>query len=125
MINFNQARRYVDSKKKVILLSCLGVIPFYSNLLIIFINNFYNLKLFEQINLVSFFYGALISSFLCGMQWIKFIDKKKNIFIYSNDSCHINLGFFFFFRKNIFSINCYHKSNLVPFYRYFNFKKRK
>ena len=112
-------------KKKVIFLSCLGVIPFYSNLLIIFINNFYNLKLFEQINLVSFFYGALISSFLCGMQWIKFIDKKKKLFIYSNDSSHITLGFVFFFRKNFFSINCYHKPILVPNCRYFNFKKRK
>ena len=71
------------------------------------------MKLFEQINLVSYFYGALISSFLCGMQWIKFIDKKK-IFIYSNDSIHITMDFIFFFRKNIFSINCYFKSILVP-----------
>ena len=66
-------------KKKVILLSCLGVIPFYSDILINLINNFYNVKLFQQINLVSYFYGALISSFLCGMQWIKFIDKKKKL----------------------------------------------
>ena len=51
-------------------------------MLIIYLNNFYNFKLFQQINLVSFFYGALISSFLCGMQWIKFIDKKKNFYIF-------------------------------------------
>ena len=69
-------------KKKVILLSCLGIIPFYSDILINLINNFYNVKLFQRINLVSYFYGALISSFLCGMQWIKFIDnKKKNLYI--------------------------------------------
>ena len=88
-------------KKKVILLSCLGVIPFYSNLLIIFINNFYNLKLFEQINLVSFFYGALISSFLCGMQWIKFIDKKKR-FLYIPMIPAILLWVSFFFLEKIF-----------------------
>ena len=88
-------------KKKVILLSCLGVIPFYSNLLIIFINNFYNLKLFEQINLVSFFYGALIASFLCGMQWIKFIDKKKKI-LYIPMIPSILLWISFFFLDKIF-----------------------
>ena len=102
MINFNQARRYVDSKKKkVILLSCLGIIPFYSDILIIFINNFYNLKLFEQINLVSYFYGALISSFLCGMQWIKFIDKKKK-FLYIPMIPAILLWISFFFSEKIF-----------------------
>ena len=85
-------------KKKVILLSCLGVIPFYSDILINLINNFYNVKLFQKINLVSYFYGALISSFLCGMQWIKFIDNKKKKFIHSNDSIHSTLDFIFFFR---------------------------
>jgi len=66
-------------KKKVVLLSCLGVIPFYSDIFIFFLSNYYNLKLFQQINLLSFFYGALISSFLCGMQWINFINTKKKI----------------------------------------------
>ena len=83
-------------KKKVILLSCLGVIPFYSDILINLINNFYNVKLFEQINLVSYFYGALISSFLCGMQWIKFIDnKKKNLYIPMIPSILLWISFFF------------------------------
>ena len=88
-------------KKKVILLSCLGIIPFYSNLLIIFINNFYGLKLFEQINLVSYFYGALISSFLCGMQWIKFIDKKKKL-LHIPMIPAILLWVSFFFSEKIF-----------------------
>lgn len=64
-------------KKKVILLSCLGVIPFYSDMLIIYLNNFYNFNLFQNTNLLSFFYGSLISSFLCGMHWINFINTKK------------------------------------------------
>jgi len=64
-------------KKKIILLSSLGVIPFYSDMLIIYLNNFYNFKLFQNLNLVSFFYGSLISSFLCGMHWINFINTKK------------------------------------------------
>ena len=66
-------------KKKVILLSCLGVIPFYSDILIIYLINFYNIKLFPNINLLSFFYGSLISSFLCGMHWINLINTKKKI----------------------------------------------
>ena len=64
-------------KKKVIFLSYFGVIPFYSDILIIYLNNFYNIKLFHNINLLSFFYGSLISSFLCGMHWINFINTKK------------------------------------------------
>ena len=64
-------------KKKIILLSSLGVIPFYSDMLIIYLNNFYNFKLFQNVNLVSFFYGSLISSFLCGMHWINLINTKK------------------------------------------------
>ena len=88
-------------KKKVILLSCLGIIPFYSDILINLINNFYNVKLFEQINLVSYFYGALISSFLCGMQWIKFIDKKK-IILYIPMIPSILLWISFFFLDKIF-----------------------
>ena len=79
IINYNQARRYIDSQKKIILLSSLGVIPFYSDMLIIYLNNFYNFKLFQNLNLVSFFYGSLISSFLCGMHWINFINTKKKI----------------------------------------------
>ena len=74
-------------KKKVILLSCLGVIPFYSDILISLINNFYNVKLFQKINLVSYLYGALISCFLCGMQWVKF---PKNIMFnrFKNNNYH-------------------------------------
>ncbi len=64
-------------KKKVILLSCLGVIPFYSDILIIYLINFYNIELFPNIDLLSFFYGSLISSFLCGMHWINLINTKK------------------------------------------------
>ena len=83
-------------KKKVILLSCLGVIPFYSDILINLINNFYNVKLFQQINLISYFYGALISCFLCGMQWIKFIDKKKkNLYIPMIPTILLWISFFF------------------------------
>ena len=65
-------------KKKVIFLSCLGVIPFYSDILIIYLNNLYNFK-FQNTYLLSFFYGSLICSFLCGMHWINFIKTKKKI----------------------------------------------
>ena len=41
-------------KKKVIFLSYLGIIPFYCDILISYLNNSYNFKLFQNINLVSF-----------------------------------------------------------------------
>ena len=83
-------------KKKVIILSCLGVIPFYSDILFSLINNFYNVKLFQKTNLVSYFYGALISCFLCGMQWVKFIDiKKNNLYIPMIPSILLWISFFF------------------------------
>ena len=88
-------------KKKVIILSCLGLIPFYSNIFLYFINNFYNVKLFQHINLVSYFYGALISSFLCGMQWIKFIDEKKR-FLHVPMIPAILLWISIFFTEKIF-----------------------
>ena len=91
----------LTQKKKIILLSCLGIIPFYSDILIGLFKNFYNLKFFHQINLVSFFYGALISSFLCGMQWIKFIDVKKK-FLYVPMIPSILLWISFFFSEKIF-----------------------
>ena len=83
-------------KKKVILLSCLGVIPFYFDIFVNLINNFFNVKLFQQINLLSYFYGALISSFLCGMHWKKFIDKKtKILFVPMIPSILLWVSFFF------------------------------
>ena len=83
-------------KKNVIFLSCFGVIPFYSDIFINLINDFYNIKLFQKINLVSYFYGALISCFLCGMQWVKFIDiKKKNLYIPMIPSILLWISFFF------------------------------
>ena len=69
-------------KKKVIFLSYLGIIPFYFGIFISFLSSSYNFKLFQQVNLISFFYGSLITSFLCGMQWVKFIElKKKSLYI--------------------------------------------
>jgi hypothetical protein len=45
---------------------------------------------------VSYFYGALISCFLCGMQWVKFIDiKKKNLYIPMIPSILLWISFFF------------------------------
>ena len=88
-------------KKKVILLSSLGIIPFYSDILISLLNNSYNFRLFQQINLLSFFYGALISCFLCGMQWSKFINTGKK-FLYIPMIPPVLLWISFFFLEKIF-----------------------
>ena len=94
-------------KKKVIFLSCLGIIPFYSDIFISFLNNFYNFRLFQEIDLVSFFYGALISSFLCGMQWIKFIDKKKRFLFIPMIPPILLWVFFFFLKKYCFKLQLF------------------
>ena len=69
-------------KKKIILLSSLGVIPFYSDMLIIYLNNFYNFKLFQNVNLVSFFYGSLISSFYVVCIGSTSLTQKKKFYLF-------------------------------------------
>ena len=91
-------------KKKVILLSCLGVIPFYSDILIIYLINFYNIKLFPKIDLLSFFYGSLISSFLCGMHWINFINTKKKFLSIPMIPIILLWISFLFLEKSIFKL---------------------
>ncbi len=88
-------------KKKVIFLSYLGIIPFYCDIFVSYLSNSYNFKLFQQVNLVSFVYGGLITSFLCGMQWVKFIELKKN-FLYIPMIPPIILWISFFFSEKIF-----------------------
>ena len=91
-------------KKKVIFLSYLGVIPFYSDILIIFLNNLFNIKFFLNINLLSFFYGSLISSFLCGMHWINFINTRKKFLFIPMIPLIILWISFFFLEKLIFML---------------------
>ena len=91
-------------KKKIILLSSLGVIPFYSDMFIIYINNFYNFKIFQNVNLLSFFYGSLISSFLCGMHWINFINTKKKILSIPMIQIILLWISFLFLEKSIFKL---------------------
>ena len=88
-------------KKKVIFLSFLGIIPFYFDIFVSYLSNSYNFKLFQQVNLVSFLYGGLITSFLCGMQWVKFIELKKN-FLYIPLIPPILIWISFFFSEKIF-----------------------
>ncbi len=66
-----------SSDKKVILITYLGVVPFYFSPLSkyfkyheTFLNSF-------DIEKISFTYASLIISFLSGMQWQKLITKKK------------------------------------------------
>ena len=65
------------SKKSIVLLSSLGIIPFYFELIIyIFFFNLYTNHFFIIRESTSF-YGALIISFLSGMQWEKLISLKQ------------------------------------------------
>ena len=68
-------------KKKVILLSILGLVPFYWDSL----SNFFQINYFFQEKFFSIefklLYAALIISFLCGMQWQVLIYKNKKNFL--------------------------------------------
>ena len=63
-------------KKKIIILTVLGIIPFYSKRLFYFFNtNEEYIKLLKELSLL---YGALIVSFLSGMQCQRIINKNND-----------------------------------------------
>jgi hypothetical protein len=66
-----------DQKKRVILTTYLGLIPFYTTSILEIFNYadlfFSNILNFEKI---PFIYGSIIVSFLSGMQWQKMIQNK-------------------------------------------------
>ncbi len=66
-----------DQKKRVILTTYLGLIPFYTTSILEILNHndlfFKNISNFEKI---PFIYGSIIVSFLSGMQWQKMIQNK-------------------------------------------------
>jgi len=72
----------LTSKKRIILLSVLGIIPFYFELIIYFFYPYlYNNNLLITKGSSSF-YGVLIISFLCGMHWARLIsDEKVKLYI--------------------------------------------
>jgi len=67
----------LTSKKRIILLSVFGIIPFYFELIIYFFYpDLYNNNLLITKGSTSF-YGVLIISFLCGMHWARLISEEK------------------------------------------------
>lgn len=73
MILLNKYRKKNNMKKIIITLTILGLFPFYLNKL-----DFLHLK-YSQINfeLAKLIYGAIIISFLSGMQWQRFIIQNE------------------------------------------------
>ncbi|PPR42527.1 MAG: hypothetical protein CFH30_00533 [Alphaproteobacteria bacterium MarineAlpha8_Bin1] len=72
---YNVACIVMKNKRKIIILTILGIIPFYSKHLFYFFNDGeFNLLLKK----LSLLYGALIVSFLSGMQWQRIIFKKND-----------------------------------------------
>ncbi len=71
-----------DLKKRVILITYLGLIPFYFNTLV----DFFGLEnlLHQKFNLkeIHLTYGAIIVAFLSGMQWQKMINNKMKNQLY-------------------------------------------
>ena len=63
--------------KYIITITLLGIIPFYFKFFFEFFN--FNINYSNKFHLI---YGAMIVSFLCGMQWQRFIYmKKKFVFL--------------------------------------------
>lgn len=94
----------LTSKKRIILLSVLGIIPFYFELIIYFFypdlsNN--NLLITKG---SSSFYGVLIISFLCGMHWARFISEEK-VKLYILPMLPIIFLWFSYFFNSYFNFN--------------------
>ena len=66
----------MKNKKKIIILTVLGIIPFYSKSLFYFFNT--NGEFSQLLKELSLLYGALIVSFLSGMQWQRIINKNND-----------------------------------------------
>ena len=66
----------MKNKRKIIILTVLGIIPFYSKSLFYFFNT--NGEFSQLLKELSLLYGALIVSFLSGMQWQRIINKKND-----------------------------------------------
>jgi len=72
----------MGSKKKIVFFTIFGLIPFYSSNLS-FLFDFVKINYNERfLNEISFLYGALIVSFLSGMQWQKIIQEKLENFYF-------------------------------------------
>ena len=69
-----------ETNKKVILITYIGIIPFYFTPLAMYFDHYDRFKEILNIENVSFFYSTLIISFLSGMQWQKMIiQNEKNL----------------------------------------------
>ena len=73
---YNVSWIVMKNKKKIIILTVLGIIPFYSKSLFYFFNT--NEEFSQLLKELSLLYGALIVSFLSGMQWQRIINKKND-----------------------------------------------
>jgi len=72
----------MGSKKKIVFFTISGLIPFYSSNLS-FLFDFVKINYNERfLNEISLLYGALIVSFLSGMQWQKIIQEKLEKFYF-------------------------------------------
>ena len=91
----------LTSKKRILLLSTMGVLPFYFEffLYLIYPELYYNNKL--MIKGSSGFYGSLIISFLSGMHFERLISKKSTQYYVIPMFPVIFLGISFIFYSNL------------------------
>ena len=73
---YNVSWIVMKNKRKIIILTVLGIIPFYSKSLFYFFNT--SGEFSQLLKELSLLYGALIVSFLSGMQWQRIINKKND-----------------------------------------------
>ena len=70
-------------KNVIILLTLTGLIPFYLEKIIFFLNLFDFPIFFEFSNFYQYIYGSIVISFLSGMQWQRFIyHSEKSVYKY-------------------------------------------
>tara|TARA_Y100000994_G_C15408134_1_gene324662 strand:+ start:83 stop:493 length:411 start_codon:yes stop_codon:yes gene_type:complete len=66
----------MKNKRKIIILTVLGIIPFYCKSIFYFSN--IDAEFNQLLEELSLLYGALIVSFLSGMQWQRIVDRKND-----------------------------------------------
>ena len=64
------------SRKRIILVTYAGVLPFYLSHIVSYYDNNEILIRFSEIKMISSLYAALIVCFLSGMQWQKIIEAN-------------------------------------------------
>ena len=103
----------LTSKKMIVFLSILGIIPFYLELFEHLLHLNIQFEYQTKFRNFSFIYGSFIISFLSGMHWQKLINAENIKLLYLPMIPVILVWLSFLFTQNFFQNNNYYRTYLV------------